>query len=169
MENPVIECGIALGSNTGDRVAFLRAAVAALRAHDPNIEVSPAYETAPVDCPDGSGAFLNAAAVLQWTGTPESLLETLRGIEGSLGRPASRPRNAPRAIDLDILYAGDAVRTNPELILPHPRLHLRRFVLQPLADLRPDLIVAGFSLSVRQLLEALPPDDSQPERRHAEL
>ena len=151
-----MECGIALGSNSGDRSVNLRAAVEELRKADPHLEVSPVYETAPVDCPDGSGAFLNAVAILTWTDLPESLLHCLRDIEGRLGRPAVRDRNAPRTIDLDILYAGDAVLTCEELTLPHPRLHERRFVLQPLCDLRPDLILPGFTRSVRQLLKELP-------------
>lgn len=163
------ECGIALGSNSGDRSAHLLAAVAELRTVDPHLEVSPVYETAPVDCPDGSGAFLNAVAVLTWTDTPESLLHWLRGIECRLGRPAVRDRNAPRTIDLDILYAGDAVLTGEELTLPHPRLHERRFVLQPLSALRPDLVLPGFSKSIRQLFDALPCDGgSQRLRKHRE-
>src|SRR5688500_7412477 len=135
-----IECGIALGSNSGDRMANLREAVAALRERDPGLEVSRVYETAPVDCPEGSGAFYNAVVILRWTETPEELLDFLRGIEASLGRPADRARNAPRGIDLDLLFAGDAVRDGERLMLPHPRLHVRRFVLQPLCDLRPDLV-----------------------------
>ena len=116
------ECGIALGSNTGDRLAHLRAAVAALRGLDPRLEVSSVYETAPVDCPDGSGAFLNAVAILTWTDSPAALLHFLRNTEVRLGRPAGRARNAPRTIDLDILYAGGAVLTGDDLTLPHPRL-----------------------------------------------
>ncbi len=153
----LMECGIALGSNTGDRRAHLRAALDAMRAADPRLEVSPAYETEPVDCPAGSEPFLNAVAVLHWSGTPESLLDWLRGIESRLGRPRERAKNAPRSIDLDILFAGDAVRDTPALTLPHPRLRERRFVLQPLCDLRPDLVLPGASMTVAQLLAALPP------------
>ena len=151
-----IECGIALGSNTGDRHAHFTAAIAALRKVNPDLEVSPAYETEPVDCPAGSGSFLNAVAILRWSGTPESLLEVLRGIESSLGRPLERAKNEPRSIDLDILYAGDAVVQTAVLTLPHPRLHERRFVLQPLADLRPALVLPGFTRTVAELLAALP-------------
>lgn len=147
-----VECGIALGSNSGDRIAHLHAALDALRTFDPALLCSPFYETVPVDCPAGSGAFLNAVAVLEWPGTPQELLDALRSIETSLGRPLERERNAPRTIDLDILYAGDCVLHTAALILPHPRLHLRRFVLQPLADLRPDLVLPGFTQSVAGLL-----------------
>jgi 2-amino-4-hydroxy-6-hydroxymethyldihydropteridine diphosphokinase len=153
-----LECGIALGSNTGDRLAYLRAALEELRTADPHLEVSPVYETAPMDCPAGSGTFLNAVVILRWSGTPESLLEWLRGIESELGRPWERDRNAPRTIDLDILYAGDAVLRTEELTLPHPRLHERRFVLQPLSDLRPALQLPGMSGTVTELLAALPPE-----------
>ena len=151
-----LECGIALGSNDGDRAVHLRDAIAALRAHDPDMEVSPVYETAPVDCPAGSGAFLNAVAILHWSGRPEALLEFLRGIEGSLGRPALRERNSPRSIDLDILYAGEVVSNDARLTLPHPRLHLRRFVLQPLCDLRPNLVLPGFQKTIAGLLASCP-------------
>jgi len=150
-----VECGIALGSNSGDRAANLHAALEALRTFDPALQCSPFYETAPVDCPPGSGAFLNAVAILQWNGTPPELLDALRHIESSLGRPRDRERNAPRPIDLDILYAEDCVLSTPALIIPHPRLHLRRFVLQPLADLRPDLVLPGFTGSVASLLRSL--------------
>lgn len=163
------ECGIALGSNTGDCLAHLRAAVAALRAADPQLEVSPVYETAPVDCPDGSGAFLNGVAILTWTDTPEALLHFLRRIECRLGRPSERARNAPRTIDLDILYAGDAVLTGVELLLPHPRLHERRFVLQPLCDLRPDLVLPGFAQTIRSLLSAARDDGLPPVRLPVEM
>lgn len=164
MSTSPIECGIALGSNSGDRMANLSAAVAALREREPGVEVSPVYETAPVDCPDGSGAFYNAVAILRWHGTPESLHDFLRGIESSLGRPPSRTRNAPRTIDLDILYAGDEVRGSEALIIPHPRFHLRSFVLTPLCDLRPRLRLKGFSFTAGELLLALPQDAPRPRR-----
>ena len=164
MSGPFMECGIALGSNAGDRVASLRAAASALRLLDADTVVSPVYETAPVDCPEGSGAFYNAVAVLRWNRSPLELLESLRGIESSLGRPGERSRNAPRTIDLDVLYAGSHVSEAPRLILPHPRLHLRRFVLTPLCDLRPALVLPGFNRDVRSLLAALPEDEPLPVR-----
>jgi 2-amino-4-hydroxy-6-hydroxymethyldihydropteridine diphosphokinase len=164
-----MECGIALGSNAGDRAASLAAAVTALQQLDPALEISPVYETAPVDCPAGSGTFLNAAAILHWHGSPEALLEELRGIESRLGRPPVRSRNAPRTIDLDILFAGNMIRSGEELILPHPRLHQRRFVLLPLSDLRPLLILPGFSRTVRQLLDELPEEDKPPRRLAEEI
>ena len=154
-----MQCGIAFGSNTGDRLAELRHALMELAARSKVLAVSPAYRTAPVDCPDGSGAFLNAVAEIEWSGTPLELLQFLRGIESAAGRPDRRPRNAPRPIDLDILYAGDTRSTAEELILPHPRLHLRRFVLQPLADIRPGLTLTGHEKTVRELLRDLESDE----------
>lgn len=154
-----MECGIAFGSNTGDRLAELRHALMELAARCSILAVSPAYRTAPVDCPDGSGAFLNAVVEIEWSGTPLALLHLLRGIEAAAGRPDRRPRNAPRPIDLDILYAGDTVSTAEELTLPHPRLHLRRFVLQPLADIHPGLILPGQARTVRELLHDLVTDE----------
>jgi 2-amino-4-hydroxy-6-hydroxymethyldihydropteridine diphosphokinase len=90
-----------------------------------------------------------------FTGDPLALLAGLRDIESALGRPTRHPRNAPRTLDLDILYAGDLVFESEALILPHPRLHVRRFVLAPLNDIRPDLRLPGHSQSVAELLSRL--------------
>ena len=151
-----MECLIALGSNSGDRLAHLRTAADGLRWLDARAEFSPVYETAPVDCPEGSGAFLNAAAVLDWPGTPASLHAELRALERAAGRPDERARNAPRPLDLDLLAAGDVVSEDPVLTLPHPRISERRFVLQPLAALRPALVLPGCPASIAELLARLP-------------
>jgi 2-amino-4-hydroxy-6-hydroxymethyldihydropteridine diphosphokinase len=87
---------------------------------------------------------------------PGALLHALQQIERSIGRPAKHERNAPRTLDLDLLYAGNLTLQSAELILPHPRIATRRFVLQPLADLRPELILPGTGRSVAALLSALP-------------
>lgn len=152
-----MECGIGMGSNRGSRPDHLQAAAAALRKIDPGVIFSPVFETEPVDCPPDSGSFFNAVAVLRWSGSPRDLLEVLRGIEAAQGRPGVRSHHAPRTIDLDILYAGDHVSTDAVLVLPHPRMHERRFVLAPLGHLRPGLILPGFTRPVRDLLAALPP------------
>ena len=115
------------------------------------------YETDPVDCPPGSAPFLNTVIEvgLRARCSPLRLLAALRQVERSLGRPSRYPRNAPRCIDLDILYAGSLRMTTPDLRLPHPRLHLRRFVLAPLAVIRPELRLPGLEKPVNELLQAL--------------
>jgi 2-amino-4-hydroxy-6-hydroxymethyldihydropteridine diphosphokinase len=113
------------------------------------------YETEPVGSSLDAGAFLNAVIEVEFTGQPIDLLESLQQIEASHGRPSKRPRNAPRTLDLDILYIGNVVLSNEEVVIPHPRLHLRPFVLAPLADIRPRLILPGQQHSVAELLGAL--------------
>jgi len=141
--------GISLGSNLGDRLAHLRAAVARLdevRSTSHRL-VSPIFETEPVDCPPGSGAFYNAVVEIETDLAPLDLLAATQAIEGELGRPALHEINAPRSVDLDLLYYGDHVLDLPGLVLPHPRMFVRPFVLKPLAAIRPDLIPDGAPLS----------------------
>jgi 2-amino-4-hydroxy-6-hydroxymethyldihydropteridine diphosphokinase len=157
--------GVALGSNLGDRLANLRAArkaIVDLIRHGtdsprragiaPPILASEVYETEPVDCESGAGKFLNAVLEFEYDGDAVDLLDKLKQIESAMGRPANHARNTSRTIDIDLLYFGDAKIDNERLQLPHPRMHLRRFVLQPLADIRPDLILPGQTKSVRDLL-----------------
>lgn len=154
-----MQVGIALGSNTGDRLAHLQAGrelLVRLHGGARPAAVSPVYGTDPVDCPPGSDAFLNAVVEIETTHPPEELLRTFATLESQRGRPAARASNAPRPLDLDILYAGETVRQTAALTLPHPRLHLRRFVLQPLCDIRPHLQLPGFDRPVSALLDALP-------------
>jgi 2-amino-4-hydroxy-6-hydroxymethyldihydropteridine diphosphokinase len=87
---------------------------------------------------------------------PDRLLSQLIRLESELGRPDARGRNTPRPLDLDILYTGELIIDTPALVLPHPRLAARRFVLQPLADVRPDFVLPGDHGPVTQLLAALP-------------
>jgi 2-amino-4-hydroxy-6-hydroxymethyldihydropteridine diphosphokinase len=153
--------GVALGSNLGDRLSNLRAArkaISNLAGAGPPVVVSPIYETEPVNCEPGAGKFLNAVLEFDYEGDPIDLLEKLIQIEELLGRERDHPRNVSRRIDIDLLYLGDRRFDNEELQLPHPCSHLRRFVLQPLADIRPDLILPGQARSVRELLAQL--DDS---------
>jgi len=157
-----MRCGIALGSNLGDRLAHLRAAQVAvgLLHQSPNAApplVSPVYETEPVDCAPGTAPYLNAVMEIEYAGEPETLLAALQQIEREMGRPADHGHNTPRTLDLDLLYAGDIVLQSDTLTLPHPRLAARRFVLQPLADIRPDLVLPGFAKTVSELLACLPP------------
>ena len=153
-----MRAGLAFGSNVGDRLAHLRTARAAVRALSrvsaPEL-ASRVYETEPVGTGEEAGAFLNAVLEVDFAGPPSELLDALQGIEAQLGRPSKRPRNAPRTIDLDILYMGNLALSNEEIVIPHPRLHLRRFVLTPLADIRPELLLPGQERTVAELLAGL--------------
>lgn len=136
--------GIALGSNLGDRLANLRSAVAALREFTlPPLLASAVYETVPVDCPPGAPPFLNAAVEVGYSGDLFALLKNLQTIEVAHRRPSDHARNSPRTLDLDLLYADDLTLHSPELILPHPRLITRAFVLAPLNDIAPGRILPG--------------------------
>jgi 2-amino-4-hydroxy-6-hydroxymethyldihydropteridine diphosphokinase len=148
----------ALGSNLGDRLENLRAARnAILRISNvkPPILSSALYETEPVDCEPGANKFLNAVIEFDYEGDSASLFEQLARIEQALGRRRDHPRNVSRTIDIDLLYCGDRKIEDERLQLPHPRLHLRKFVLQPLADIQPGLVLPGQAKTVRQLLEKL--------------
>ncbi len=156
----LVRTGIALGSNVGDRLAYLRAGFRALRqlhrGTSPTLLTSAVYRTAPVDCAPGTGDFLNAVTEIATDLTPLDLLQRLREVEGSLGRLATRPRNAPRTLDLDILYVGELALRTPEITLPHPRLTERRFVLAPLSEIVPAKRLPGQTLPVAALLADLP-------------
>jgi 2-amino-4-hydroxy-6-hydroxymethyldihydropteridine diphosphokinase len=146
---------VALGSNLGDRLENLRAAreaILGLANVKPRILSSAVYETDPGDCEPGAGKFLNAAVEFEYEGDPGSLLEQLIEIEEALGRRRDHPRNVSRTIDIDLLYCGYQRIENQRLQLPHPRMQLRKFVLQPLADIRPNLILHGQTKSIRELL-----------------
>ncbi len=132
---------VGLGANLGEREAALRKALAALGQCPGTrvLRVSPLYGSAPVDA--GGPDYLNAVAEVATTLTPEALLQALQAIEQSAGR--ERPyRNAPRTLDLDILWFGDQVIDTPTLTVPHPRMAERAFVLRPLADLVPERLAA---------------------------
>jgi 2-amino-4-hydroxy-6-hydroxymethyldihydropteridine diphosphokinase len=149
---------IALGSNLGDRLQNLRLArkrIFNLAGVQPPFLSSPIYETDPVDCEPGASKFLNAVVEFDYEGDPVQLLEQLVRIEESLGRERDRQRNVSRIIDIDLLYCGDRQINNDRLQLPHPRLDLRKFALQPLADIRPDLVLPGQTKTVRELLADL--------------
>lgn len=153
-----MRAGIALGSNLGDRLANLRAgreAVLRLPGISGSASSSRVYETEPVGTGPDAGRFLNAVIDVEFSGQPIALLDGLQGIEAAMGRPSKRPRNAPRTLDLDILYVGNLVLSNDEIVIPHPRLHLRRFVLAPLNDVRPELILPGQQLPASELLAQL--------------
>jgi 2-amino-4-hydroxy-6-hydroxymethyldihydropteridine diphosphokinase len=146
---------IALGSNVGDRLETVRAArraILGLASVKAPILSSAIYETEPVDCEPGAAKFLNAAVEFEYAGDPAHLLEQLIQIEEVLGRKRDHPHNVSRTIDVDLLYCGDRRINNERLQLPHPRLLLREFVLRPLADIRPDLVLLDEEKTVSDLL-----------------
>ena len=135
---------VGLGANLGRREANLESALALLR-REPGVEVvavSSFRETDPVGLVD-QPRFLNAAAAVETDLQPRELLDRLLAVERALGRTREGPRFGPRTIDLDLLLYGDAVVREPGLEVPHPRLHERRFALEPLAELDPALVVPG--------------------------
>ena len=153
---------IALGSNLGDSRSVLLAAMDRLGEFSAApFHKSSLWQSTPVDCPPGSPKFLNAVVALTpRTGeTPESFLAKLQALEKEFGRAAKKVLNEPRSLDLDLIAFGTEVRSAPQLLLPHPRAHQRRFVLQPLAEIAPDLVLPGQTRTVIELLEALRSDE----------
>jgi 2-amino-4-hydroxy-6-hydroxymethyldihydropteridine diphosphokinase len=149
---------IGFGSNLGDRVDFCDRAVTllSLLPHSQLLAVSSLYETEPVADAGAPGEdwFLNGVMQVETDITPQSLLTVCREIERSLGRDPEH-RSGPRTIDLDILLYGDRMFQEQELTVPHPRLHLRRFVLEPLVELDPTLVHPALKQTVSQLLAQL--------------
>jgi 2-amino-4-hydroxy-6-hydroxymethyldihydropteridine diphosphokinase len=149
---------IALGSNVGDSQGILLRAMKCLEefSFQPLLKSS-LWQTTPVDCPPGSPMFLNAVVGLmpRAAETPESSLAKLLQMEKDFGRKSKNIPNEPRRLDLDLISFGDATRSTRELTLPHPRAHERRFVLQPLSEIAPNLILPGQRKTVAELLAAL--------------
>jgi len=149
---------MALGSNLGDRLGNLRAARKAiidLAGVRLPVLSSAIYETDAIDCEPGAGKFLNAVLEFDYQGDPVALWKSLMEIESALGRRRHHARNVSRKIDIDLLYAGEIQIDTRELQLPHPRMHSRKFVLQPLADIRSDLILPNQTKTIRELLAKL--------------
>jgi 2-amino-4-hydroxy-6-hydroxymethyldihydropteridine diphosphokinase len=115
-----------------------------------------------VDCPPDTPPFLNSVIELATSLAPGEVFQRCQRLEIELGRPASHALNAPRTLDLDLLYCDDRRIDEPNLIIPHPRLHLRGFVLAPLADIRPGLILPGQEKSIAELLAELESHQSKP-------
>ena len=135
---------LGLGSNLGDRWAHLRAAVAAL----PDVvAVSPVYETSPVGGPEDQGPYLNCVVELSTELGPRELLGVAQRLEAAAGRERHE-RWGPRTLDVDVLLVDDLTVDEPDLVVPHPRMWERRFVLAPLADLAPDLLSVGWEARV---------------------
>jgi len=140
--------GIALGSNLGTRTEELVLARIWLRSLDAGARFSGVFETTAVDCPPGSPGFLNQAAEISWRGSLFSLLDLCQAYERSRGRKTVRGRNQPRALDLDLLYTGRREVRTERLRLPHPRLGMRRFVMEPLAEICPERRIPGLAGTV---------------------
>jgi len=152
---------VALGSNLGDPPANVLRAIERLQAFsDSPVLKSALWQTAPVDCPEGSPLFVNAVVgwVVRTEETPESLWTKLRELEKEFGRRPKKLLNEPRPLDLDLIAFGQETRATEYLTLPHPRAHARRFVLAPLSEIAPDLVLPGQHMSVAQLLRHLPQD-----------
>ncbi len=138
--HPIRRCVMSIGSNVGERLANLQGAVSSL-ADTPEVwvtSVSPVYETAPVDAPDGSQDYLNAVVLADTTLSARTLLERALAVEDAYGRERSDEVNTPRTLDVDLIVVGDRQAHDEDLVLPHPRAHERAFVLAPWHDLEPD-------------------------------
>ncbi len=158
---PAITAFIALGSNLGDSPQILTQAITRLQQLSPQpLLRSSFWQTTPVDCPPDSPPFLNAVIGLQPlpNETPESLLAKLQTLEKEFGRQPKKVLNESRPLDLDLITFDSQIRNTPTLILPHPRARERRFVLEPLSEIAPQLILPGETKTVTQLLATLPPD-----------
>jgi 2-amino-4-hydroxy-6-hydroxymethyldihydropteridine diphosphokinase len=154
LDNPA---AVALGSNLGDRRAAILGAIDAL-AHSPGVRligVSSIHETRPIS-PIPQGLYLNAAVTLRSSLPPRDLLGLLFTIERSFGRDRAREQRwGPRTLDLDLLLYADRIIEEPGLTIPHPRLHERLFVLDPLAEIAPDWVVPSLGRTVRSLRDAI--------------
>ncbi len=153
---PIRRAVLSLGSNLGERLTSLQGAVHAL-ADTPDVwvtNVSPVYETEPVDCPPGSEDFLNAVVLIDTTLAASRLLDRAHAIEDAFGRERGDgiEVNAPRSLDVDIIVVGDRRADDDSLRLPHPRAHERAFVLQPWYDVEPDAVLPDHG-PVVELLE----------------
>ncbi len=144
---------LGLGSNVGRRREHLEFAMHELAKHGKVLARSPLIETEPVDCPAG-GRFLNACVCLETGLDAGGLLAVAMGIESARGRKR-RIRNEPRPLDIDLLLMDDQSFDAEGLTVPHPRMHERQFVLEPLAAIAPERIHPSFSVTVRDLLRSL--------------
>lgn len=153
---------ISIGSNQGDSVAIVRSAIGELRSFaDPGFRASSLWRTSPVNCPPDSPDFINASVAFTPRAgvSPESLLVSLKQVERRYGRVRAGSRNAPRLLDLDLVLFGDELRTGAELELPHPRAIERRFVLEPSAEVGPELSWPGVGKTIAELLRELCSDE----------
>ena len=138
-----MEMFLGLGSNMGDRQRYLELAVKVLKGLDPDLRVSPVYESAPLGGPEPQDRYLNCVVRLETDLTARQVLEVAHGLEELAGRVRT-VRNGPRTLDVDILLVGDLEVREPDLLVPHPRMNERGFVLAPLEDLDASRVPAGW-------------------------
>ncbi len=146
---------LSLGSNVGDRAVHLNTAIERLRALGDVAAVSSFYETEPVEF-TAQAWFLNCAVALDTDKEPQQLLAGILNIEQQMGR-RRRQKKGPRTIDIDILLFGNLIVEESGLKVPHPAMHKRRFVLEPLAEIASDMLHPVFERTARELRDALPP------------
>ena len=153
-----MKVGLSLGSNLGDRLKHLQQAKTYLLSL--SLEgwylATPLYEAEPVGCPPNSPKFFNAVLEIEYERAPKTLLKKIIAYENAHGRNRNLPKNAARAIDIDILYFGEKEVLEKDLVIPHPRVAQRRFVLLPLSTIQPAMIVKGTGKTVTMLLRELP-------------
>lgn len=162
MENQRHRVYVALGSNLGDRLSYIQSAIGLL-GESGSCKIattSKIYETEPWGYA-AQGRFLNCVFKLQTVLTPDALLKTLRGIEKKLGRERNIP-NGPRTMDLDILFYDNLVVSADGLVIPHPRLHERMFVMKPLCDIAPDFVHPVLGTSCIRIFENLKKKETEP-------
>lgn len=160
---------IGFGSNIGDRLSYIQNAIHALSEVEGITlqQISSLYETEPVGYEE-QARFLNGVVAIETDLSPHTLLQTLKQIETAIGRQ-HRTRWGPREIDMDILIYEDLCLQTPNLIIPHPEMHLRRFVLAPLAEIAPDVVHPVFNETIQTLLDRLEDDKSVVKNKDSDL
>ena len=147
---------LSLGGNLGDVEQAFKTALAELSRRGMDIlKISSSYRTKPVGCEEGAADFLNAAAIGRWPGSAQDLLKACKELEAAAGRPSLHPKWQSRSLDIDIIAFGTQELRVEGLILPHPLATERAFVLEPLAEIAPDMRLPGKSSSVKEAFLAL--------------